>query len=251
MERVGAHVRRVTEGGGRPQGQGDIAAQSKEGAAHVKVDPKRHPIQIIRTLQRRYGAPLTLSFSRYTHTPKARTDQRESFRVRAQDVTPDWLLRELANLDRSQELALESRVSYDGHRRHIPMLDFSGRSREPLEAVLNALPSTYLEGMQLYFSGRSFHAYFPRLLTEREWIRFMGWALLCNDQGQDIVDQRWVGHRLIAGYASLRWSCSSKRHHDFPTRAPMGTQTNQRQCLEPVTCLESRGLRFLRITGKR
>ena len=192
-----------------------------DGYANVNVDLRLHPIQFVKHLKRRYGDDLVLRFSRYTHIPKVRTDRRQSFQICAQDVTARWLRHALTRLTPSEELALESRVKHRGRNRHIGMLDFRGMTRGQLTAVMDVLPPTYAEGIQVYFSGRSFHAYFPYLLTTRQWMKFMGSALLCNERGSEVVDQRWVGHRLIGGYATLRWSCSSARHQELPIRVPI------------------------------
>lgn len=189
---------------------------------HQRIDirPNQHPIETVRVLRRRYGSPLVLRFSRYTHTPKALTDLRESFAVDSRRVTSRWLRQVLGGLRATQELAMESRVKYKGRNRHVPMLDFKGMGKGQLAAVMKVIPKAYLKGMLVYFTGRSFHAYFPHLLTTREWTKFMGTALLCNDGQRSVVDQRWVGRRLVGGYAALRWSCSSARHKQFPIRVP-------------------------------
>ena len=50
-----------------------------------------------------------------------------------------------------------------------------------------------------------------------EWIKFMGSLLLLNIPGKiKIVDSRWVGHRLLGGYASLRWSNNTRQYKRFP-----------------------------------
>ena len=103
------------------------------------------------------------------------------------------------------------------------MLDFHGMKKGQLLAIMEVLPDDYAEGMQVYFSGRSFHAYFPHLLTPRQWVKFMGSALLCNTPSSDVIDQRWVGHRLIGGYAALRWSNNTPQHAHYPTRINVET----------------------------
>ena len=62
-------------------------------------------------------------------------------------------------------------------------------------------------------SGRSFHAYSLRLISPKEWREFMGRLLLLNLPGRSsFIDSRWVGHRLVAGYASLRWTANSEQY---------------------------------------
>lgn len=64
--------------------------------------------------------------------------------------------------------------------------------------------------MAVYGSGRSFHVYSTTLLGPKDWFDFMGRLLLINPRGQkEIVDTCWIGHRLIGGFGSLRWSNNS------------------------------------------
>lgn len=47
----------------------------------------------------------------------------------------------------------------------------------------------------------------------------MGHLLLINPRnGAEVVDTRWVGHRLIGGFGSLRWSNNSGQYLGLPTR---------------------------------
>jgi hypothetical protein len=97
------------------------------------------------------------------------------------------------------------------------MLDFRGMQRSQWSAVMQVLPSEFGDGAHIFFSGRSFHAYWIRLLTHREWIKFMGASLLCNRLRVTVVDTRWVGHRLLGGYGALRWSRNTSQHAHYPT----------------------------------
>lgn len=51
-------------------------------------------------------------------------------------------------------------------------------------------------------SGRSYHYYGLEPISEREWSEFLGHCSLFRGY----TDNRFVGHRLIDGYASLRIS---------------------------------------------
>lgn len=178
-----------------------------------------HPLGFVDSLRERYGNELLLSFSRYRYSPKTRKDDRFRFKVPIELVGPIWFASELANLDSLQELALESVVEVNGRVRHIPMLDFRGMTKGQLSAILEIFPSNYTDDLQVYQSGRSYHAYFSQLLTRSQWIKFMGSSLLCNSPTDDsVVDQRWVGHRLIAGYSALRWSCNTPHYKAYPTK---------------------------------
>jgi hypothetical protein len=186
-------------------------------------DFSRHPIRFVEKLTRRYGEGLELRFSRYKYKRRVREDRRKSFYVRIGDVDSGWLSQQLTNLAPDEELALESRVRVGGRWRHIPMIDFYGMKQEHLGSVLSVLPKFSNTKPFVYFSGRCFHAYFPILLTSREWLKFMGSVLLCNTPSRPrVVDQRWIGHRLVGGYAALRWSRNTSRYKAMPTRVAVG-----------------------------
>lgn len=189
----------------------------------IGIDFTLHPLRFVKELRDQVGESAVLNFSRYSYHRRERRDERESFTVQICEVTPQWLRSQLKVLRPYQELAIESRVDVNGLRRHIPMLDFHGMRKGQLLAIMEVLPKGYAEGIQVYFSGRSFHAYFPQLLTPRKWVKFMGSALLCNTPSSDVIDQRWVGHRLIGGYAALRWSNNTSHHSHYPRRIDLNT----------------------------
>jgi len=181
----------------------------------------RHPVQFLRELRHRYGDGLELSFSRYRYKRRVREEVRRTFRVSVREVDLAWLQRQVACLAPGEELAFESRVRIGRSLRHVPMLDFCGMKPGHLAAVIEVLPKYKLNKPFVYFSGRSFHAYFPVLMTSRQWVKFMGSALLCNTPSHPrVVDQRWVGHRLIGGYAALRWSWNTDTYKAMPRRVP-------------------------------
>lgn len=188
------------------------------------VNPKdlsidSHPLGFVSALRDRYGDSLVLGFSKYRYSPRSRIDDRTRFQVSISDVNLDWCLEQMASLDVLQELALESRVELNGKVRHIPMLDFRGMTKGQLTAVMGIFPKSDRSDVDVYISGRSYHAYFQNLLTQSRWIKFMGSALLCNTPSDpSVVDQRWVGHRLISGYSALRWSCNTPHYKAFPVR---------------------------------
>jgi hypothetical protein len=183
----------------------------------------KHPIGFVEELRRKYGGKLELRFSRYRYKRRERDDPRKTFPVCIGEVDSTWLTRQLAALAPDQELALESRVRVGRRWRHIPMIDFYGMRREDLARVLDVLPRFSNETPFVYFSGRCFHAYYPILVTSSQWIKFMGSVLLCNTPSRPrVVDQRWIGHRLVGGYAALRWSWNTRHYKAMPTRVGIG-----------------------------
>lgn len=182
-------------------------------------DFSSHPISFVDHLREKFGANLVLGFSCYKYLPRSRVDDRKRFKIPIDQVTHNWLRHQLLTLQPSQELALESQVTFNGVARHIPMLDFRGMTKGQLSAISEALPKQYQGDIDVFFSGRSYHAYYVQLLTRSQWIKFMGSALLCNTPSDpSVVDQRWVGHRLMGGYAALRWSCNTSHYKNYPQK---------------------------------
>lgn len=162
------------------------------------------------------------SFSKYVYAPDSLLDEREVLSFPAEDISEETISQEIASLRPDQELALHSNVSIKGKNFHIPMIDFS-TEKELNSAIFDRLsrylPKSLMLNMAVYKSGRSFHAYSTTLLSPKEWINFMGRLLLINPRNQsEIVDSRWVGHRLIGGFGSLRWSNNSNLYLGLPSR---------------------------------
>ncbi len=84
---------------------------------------------------------------------------------------------------------------------HIPMVDFHcPPSKGNLKLVKTCLRQIGQRDGVILNSGRSYHYYGFKLLTQKEWIEFFGKCLLVSP----IIDYRFIGHRLIDGWAVLR-----------------------------------------------
>lgn len=181
---------------------------------------QNHPFYFLSSLFRKKEA--TFEFSKYVYTPDSLLDERDTFLLAGDDLTEEWILLNLSQLRPDQELAIHSKVSIAGRKWHIPMIDFSleeEMSQDVFDRMSRYLPKSLMLNMAVYSSGRSFHAYSTTLLTPKEWYDFMGRLLLINPRSADeVVDTRWVGHRLIGGYGSLRWSNNSGQYFGLPTR---------------------------------
>jgi hypothetical protein len=182
-----------------------------------------HPCLLVEELVARHGADLVFTYSRYEVAPpgfQSAAPRSAVLRVPASEVTPDWLVDRFAELGSNEELAWHSWVRFMGTGFHIPMIDFVGR---PDLSVLCELDRTLvavmgLSGHFLFFeTGRSFHAYFPDVITERAWPEYLGQLLLLNEHNRPpIVDTRWVGHALVRGFTALRWSHNTNRYRAIP-----------------------------------
>lgn len=193
-----------------------------------------HPFFFLEPLFGREGA--IFHFSRYIYTPDSLFDERELFEVPGSDLTGEWLGDQFRALKPDQELAIHSKVVIDGRTVHIPMLDFATGQIGPeqLQRVRAFLPERVFVTSAFYHSGRSFHAYSKHLLAPKDWYAFLGRALLINppEDGQ-IIDTRWVGHRLIAGYCSLRFSNNSRQYRAMPRKVSIRTFTDSRPIAPP------------------
>jgi hypothetical protein len=178
-----------------------------------------HPFFFLEPLFAKEGA--TFHFSRYVYTPDSLFDERELLEVAGHELTVEWLESATKALGPSQELAIHSLVTIGGRKSHIPMIDFAAHrlGEDELGRIRAFLPSRVFKAASFYHSGRSFHAYSTNLLEPKEWYAFLGRILLINpSNGDQIVDARWVGHRLIAGYCSLRFSNNSRQYMGMPRK---------------------------------
>ena len=183
---------------------------------------ENHPFHYLSTLFRQEDAIFTLS--KYAYIPDSLMDERELINVSGDKLTPNWIEATMASLRPGQELAFHSSVRIRDRNWHIPMIDFSiekGVSQKIFDRMSCYLPKSLMLNMALYSSGRSYHAYSTTLLGRKDWQDFMGRLLLINPRNsKNIVDTRWIGHRLIGGYSSLRWSNNSGQYLTLPSRVP-------------------------------
>jgi hypothetical protein len=92
-------------------------------------------------------------------------------------------------------------VCRDGSLRHLPMADFHMFKSAPNQRVVEVVAQRlFPRGGVLLESGESYHGYGAELLSEAEFRRFLGKALLCAP----IVDRAYLAHQLIEGRCALR-----------------------------------------------
>jgi len=145
-----------------------------------------HPRLLVDRTVACHGGELIFTYSRYEVAPpgfQAAAPRSAALRVRACDVTPNWLDDRLAELGPTEELAWHSSVECKGAGFHIPMIDFISR---PARTVLRGLDRIVaaeigLDGQFVFFeTGRSFHGYLPDLIPEHAWPKYLGRLLLLN-----------------------------------------------------------------------
>lgn len=185
------------------------------GLSKVKIN--RHPINFIGHLKIPENAILT--FSDYLYDKKSFRDERSLFDFQKKELNENWFINHILSMDPLYELALHSSFEVDGEKFHIPMIDFTAkRSEQNSLSALRELSEFWETDFLIFFSGRSFHAYGVKPITDIEWVKFMGSLLLLNVRGttNKLIDTRWVGHRILAGYSALRWSNNTNHYKAFP-----------------------------------
>ncbi|MDP1594591.1 MAG: hypothetical protein Q8L80_10175 [Gallionella sp.] len=181
----------------------------------------KHPILVVQEIIKKYGTDIKFEFSHYIYVPQTIDDQRIIFSVSAKDLTR-IKLEELCNsTPPGTELALHSKVLLpDQTVMHIPMIDLATRATGIIGRVIDVLPLELSASMIWFESGRSFHGYGTVLISQDDWVKFMGRLLLVNlPQLPPVVDPRWIGHRLISGYSALRWTKNTGHYLQKPILA--------------------------------
>ncbi|MDB4916370.1 MAG: hypothetical protein JWM95_4014 [Gemmatimonadetes bacterium] len=181
-----------------------------------------HPHEYVRSLLLANRAIRQIELSTYINVPESLTDRRESFCVRAEDV--ERRFGALAkSLSAEEEIAFHSRVQVEGapgrlRPRHFPLLDFKTADSGVAEDASERLVAEHeAPRAALFTSGHSYHLYMDLLLSDAQWTKFMGRVLLLNPrEGPAIVDNRWVGHRLMSGFGALRWSANTPPYTQPP-----------------------------------
>ena len=184
------------------------------------IDWEVHPIKVVESILKRYGTDIDLEFSRYKYIPQSIDDTREIFNIKGSDFSRDNIDNIISDLGDGEELAVHSRVVIGGKVKHIPMIDLSAKSTaRAIKGLKLLLPQDIADELVFYNSGRSFHAYSTFLMAADSFSSFLGRLLLSNNPGEPLlVDSRWVGHRLVGGYLSLRWSCNSSSYIQYPKK---------------------------------
>lgn len=157
--------------------------------------------------------------SRYIYTPNTVYDKRTLINLTRQQILDEVAMSNiLANLSPEENIAIHSNIIMnDGRSMHLPMIDMQTGSKAHLEKINSILPKEIHNEITWYSSGRSFHGYGKILLTIDEWVKFMGYLLLCNQKNMTpTVDPRWIGHRLLAGYSALRWTKNGLHYLAMP-----------------------------------
>ncbi len=197
-----------------------------------------HPYWHLRSVLERREGVAAVPFSYYSYRPQTVEDRRTCFVMPLERfLNADFVHRVMQEAGAGQELAVHSDVRMcDGRSLHLVMVDMSTSARAHLEKLRSFLGNNFFQRIARFASGRSFHGYGETLLDHNEWVKFMGLLLLANQPHlEPTVDPRWIGHRLMAGYASLRWTCSTSHYLSLPCSIDIGAKTsNGRVAAGPI-----------------
>lgn len=183
--------------------------------------PRSHPYWHVRAVVEQRGDVLAVPVSYYTYMPRAVIDTRSEWLIPVEEfLNPERVFRYMEQTPRGQEMAMHSDIRLTSEMRvHLVMVDMSTSSKAHLEKLRMFLGDNFFHKISWYGSGRSFHGYGESLLPEAEWVKFMGLLLLANQPKlEPTVDPRWIGHRLLAGYASLRWTKNTHYYLGLPVK---------------------------------
>lgn len=171
-----------------------------------------------------HGSEVTFTYSRYQIAPSGlqRSAPRSPcLEVNGADVTPSWLEGCFAQLGPKEEMAWHSWVSWRNDAYHIPMIDFVGQPTASVFAEIDRTLTAFLKVKGRFFffrTGRSFHAYFPNLISEDTWHGYLQQLVNFDRQyRKPVIDKRWVDHAAWRGFCALRWSHDTDRYQAMPT----------------------------------
>ncbi|MDB4950901.1 MAG: hypothetical protein JWM27_3550 [Gemmatimonadetes bacterium] len=187
-----------------------------------------HPVAVVREICAAHPEIDFLELGIYKYRPQSLSDDR-----RYKQVSPASLVVEFRDtcrdLKADEEIAFHSRVYIGESVLHIPMIDFVGSLNQAKQCEIARVVAEFnCDRVYMFSTGRSYHLYAMPLLNTSQWIAFMGRILLLNlPESAPIVDWRWVGHRLLAGYGALRWTKNTDQYEDLPRRVSGDAEGHQ------------------------
>jgi len=161
---------------------------------------------------------IRIKFKEYFYIHRIMDEDKKDKYDKFFDLTPEEfflgaeLNRRIKSLEADWTIGILSKVVLkDFTEAHIPMMDFKcmpnpknlQNVKEGLKTIVKEKKGFILE------TGESYHYYGVKLLSNDEWLDFMGKCLLTNgirdkEQTEDLVDERYVGYRILARHCCLR-----------------------------------------------
>ncbi|WP_428999587.1 hypothetical protein [Stenotrophomonas maltophilia] len=187
----------------------------------MNVIPPGHPYWHVRRVLASSGDVDRVTFSFYKYREREISDKRSVRHFSLNEFCDEGFVSTLIRgVPASQEMAFHGTVGCRGRLAVLPMVDMATGKIHKIQKIGHVggfFESHLMQRINWYDSGRSFHGYGDSLISHEHWHKMMGLLLLLNAPGvEPIVDPRWVGHRLLAGYATLRWTCNSDYYVKMP-----------------------------------
>lgn len=115
------------------------------------------------------------------------------------------------SLQSNQQLGIGSKVQLNScEYAHIPLMDFNiPKNQQNLNKVQERLKHIGFSNGWILETGKSYHYWGNYILTEKEWVDFMGRCLLTSivhtrQNIEEVADSRYIGHSLRRGFNTLR-----------------------------------------------
>ncbi len=189
----------------------------------MRVD-STHPISLIplyaSLAEKLLGVDFEFELSTYVYEPQAISEKRDFFKLKANSFSENFEARQ-KSLAIKQEIAFHSRILGKQKTLHIPMIDLGCENIEKhLPPLRSAFQEFGVHELSVFHTGRSYHVYGHHLFESQDQaLRFIGRILLLNLPGKErVIDERWVGHRLMAGYLTLRWTNNNPHYKQLPKK---------------------------------
>ncbi|WP_234305344.1 primase 1D-like protein [Deinococcus ficus] len=176
-----------------------------------------------------------VTVSVYNYIPNTVKDDRKIYKWEIQDAEKEFKFLE-DKLGPGEDIAFHSRVVVDAQKlrdnrheifrgtspeleRHIPLIDFATNKLEFVkDSMMPIMKEFRIDRVDIYDSGQSYHVYMHSIRTSYSWNKLMGRFLLINQRNMpEVIDSRWVGHRLLAGYSTLRVTNRGKGYKSAPS----------------------------------
>ena len=210
-----------------------IDNNKRHGAERLEIEWETHPLAFLERMAVRYTN--IVGFTLITYDPydgkyDDTTSDKEHIFILAREIAAKGLEVLAKAFDDELDVTLSSVVLTTEGEMHMQLID----CLLPTEAILSKQylgsgfykhfeekTGTSLENFELYYSGRSYHAYGPELMTLDGWRDFNARLLTLPDVEVDeykgpLEDFRWIGYRLFTGFSALRLSAVDKHYLQVP-----------------------------------
>lgn len=153
----------------------------------------------------------SVGLQQYVYMPREQSDQETVWLTRDEFLHGQKVREIIEGLPEDVQMVVFSKVLLqDGKSVHIQMMDFNLQKNEQgLNLVVERLKKVGVCSGWVLESGDSYHFYGSQLLSENEWVNFMGDCLLTSvvhgkDNIEQVADPRYIGHSLKRGGNALR-----------------------------------------------